>query len=67
MTTSTHQEGATAAGERSAVPAIETSRLVKTFGGTRAVDGIDLVVPAGTVYGVLGPNGAGQGYRDRRP
>jgi len=60
MTTSTHQEGATAAGERSAVPAIETSRLVKTFGGTRAVDGIDLVVPAGTVYGVLGPNGAGK-------
>jgi ABC-2 type transport system ATP-binding protein len=40
--------------------AIETVGLVKTFGGTRAVDGIDLTVPAGTVYGVLGPNGAGK-------
>lgn len=41
-------------------PAIETVGLVKTFGETRAVDGIDLTVPAGTVYGVLGPNGAGK-------
>ncbi|GAB3645549.1 ATP-binding cassette domain-containing protein [Streptomyces sparsus] len=41
-------------------PAIETSGLVKVFGETRAVDGIDLVVPTGTVYGVLGPNGAGK-------
>jgi ABC-2 type transport system ATP-binding protein len=40
--------------------AIETSGLVKTFGTTRAVDGIDLAVPVGTVYGVLGPNGAGK-------
>ncbi|WP_410638446.1 ATP-binding cassette domain-containing protein [Amycolatopsis sp. lyj-346] len=41
-------------------PAIETTGLVKAFGDTRAVDGVDLVVPAGTVYGVLGPNGAGK-------
>ncbi|MEU3979391.1 ATP-binding cassette domain-containing protein [Streptomyces sp. NPDC026672] len=41
-------------------PAIECAGLVKTFGGTRAVDGVDLTVPAGTVYGVLGPNGAGK-------
>ncbi|NYV77667.1 ATP-binding cassette domain-containing protein, partial [Streptomyces sp. UH6] len=41
-------------------PAVETAGLVKTFGGTRAVDGVDLVVPTGTVYGVLGPNGAGK-------
>ena len=40
--------------------AIETEGLVKVFGETRAVDGIDLAVPAGTVYGVLGPNGAGK-------
>ena len=40
--------------------AIETSGLVKMFGDTRAVDGVDLAVPAGTVYGVLGPNGAGK-------
>ncbi|MFI5658225.1 ATP-binding cassette domain-containing protein [Streptomyces sp. NPDC051684] len=40
--------------------AIETAGLVKIFGDNRAVDGIDLTVPAGTVYGVLGPNGAGK-------
>ncbi|GAA4451680.1 daunorubicin resistance protein DrrA family ABC transporter ATP-binding protein [Phytohabitans houttuyneae] len=40
--------------------AIETRGLVKVFGKTRAVDGIDLAVPAGSVYGVLGPNGAGK-------
>ena len=42
------------------VPAIETSGLIKTFGDNRAVDGVDLSVPAGTVYGLLGPNGAGK-------
>jgi ABC-2 type transport system ATP-binding protein len=41
-------------------PGVETSGLVKTFGTTRAVDGVDLQVPAGSVYGVLGPNGAGK-------
>jgi ABC-2 type transport system ATP-binding protein len=41
-------------------PAIETTGLVKTFGDNRAVDGVDLSVPAGTVYGLLGPNGAGK-------
>src|ERR687898_3534877 len=40
--------------------AIEASGLVKTFGDTRAVDGVDLAVPRGSVYGVLGPNGAGK-------
>jgi ABC-2 type transport system ATP-binding protein len=40
--------------------AIEASGLVKTFGATRAVDGVDLTVPRGAVYGVLGPNGAGK-------
>jgi ABC-2 type transport system ATP-binding protein len=42
------------------VPAVQTAGLVKTFGATRAVDGVDLSVAAGTVYGVLGPNGAGK-------
>src|SRR5688500_6052155 len=41
-------------------PAIEATGLAKTFGSTRAVAGVDLLVPAGTVYGVLGPNGAGK-------
>jgi len=41
-------------------PAVETRQLVKTFGATRALDGLDLTVEAGTVYGLLGPNGAGK-------
>ena len=40
--------------------AIEANGLVKTFGDVRAVDGVDLAVPRGAVYGVLGPNGAGK-------
>jgi ABC-2 type transport system ATP-binding protein len=40
--------------------AIEARGLVKIFDGFRAVDGIDLNVPAGSIYGVLGPNGAGK-------
>lgn len=40
--------------------AVEGHGLVKTFGDFRAVDGIDIAVPAGTIYGVLGPNGAGK-------
>ena len=40
--------------------AIEATGLVKRFGQTRAVDGVDLAVPRGVVYGVLGPNGAGK-------
>jgi ABC-2 type transport system ATP-binding protein len=40
--------------------AIETSRLVKTFGNTRALDGLDLAIRGGSVYGLLGPNGAGK-------
>ncbi len=40
--------------------AIEATGLVKSFGETRAVDGVDLAVREGSVYGVLGPNGAGK-------
>lgn len=40
--------------------AIETTGLVKRFGHHAAVDGIDLVVPRGSVYGFLGPNGSGK-------
>ncbi|MDT0270107.1 ABC transporter ATP-binding protein [Streptomyces sp. DSM 44915] len=40
--------------------AIEISDLVKTFGSTRALDGLDLTVRAGEVHGFLGPNGAGK-------
>jgi ABC-type multidrug transport system ATPase subunit len=40
--------------------AIETRGLTKLFGGTPAVDGIHLAVPAGSVFGFLGPNGSGK-------
>jgi ABC-2 type transport system ATP-binding protein len=40
--------------------AISTSGLVKTFGPTRALDGLDLEVRTGEVHGFLGPNGAGK-------
>jgi len=40
--------------------AIETTGLEKSFGGTRAVCGIDLAISAASVYGLLGPNGAGK-------
>ena len=40
--------------------AIEAHGLTKSYGSTRALDGIDIEVPQGTVLGVLGPNGAGK-------
>jgi ABC-2 type transport system ATP-binding protein len=40
--------------------AIRAEGLVKTFGATRALDGLDLVVHTGEVHGFLGPNGAGK-------
>src|SRR5947207_3579255 len=39
---------------------IETRGLTKRFGTRAAVDGVDLVVPAGVAFGFLGPNGAGK-------
>jgi ABC-2 type transport system ATP-binding protein len=39
---------------------IEVSGLVKTFGQTRALDGLNLTVRTGEVHGFLGPNGAGK-------
>ena len=45
---------------RNAMIAIETERLTKLFGDNRAVDGIDLSVGQGEIFGVLGPNGAGK-------
>ena len=41
-------------------PAISISGLVKTFGSTRALDGLDLLVESGEVHGFLGPNGSGK-------
>ncbi|ROT27294.1 ATP-binding cassette domain-containing protein [Micromonospora sp. HM5-17] len=41
-------------------PAVVAEGLRKRYGTTWALDGLDLTVPAGTVYGMLGPNGAGK-------
>ncbi|HEY6596043.1 MAG TPA: ABC transporter ATP-binding protein [Asanoa sp.] len=41
-------------------PALRLARLTKRFADTTAVDGIDLTVPAGSLFGLVGPNGAGK-------
>jgi ABC-2 type transport system ATP-binding protein len=46
--------------ERVGVPVIRTEGLVRRFGATTAVDGLDLTVFTGEIYGFLGPNGAGK-------
>jgi ABC-2 type transport system ATP-binding protein len=40
--------------------ALSCRGLVKTFEGTRALDGLDLAVERGTIFGLLGPNGSGK-------
>ena len=40
--------------------AVTASGLMKKFGQRRVVEGVDLMVPRGAIYGVLGPNGAGK-------
>jgi ABC-2 type transport system ATP-binding protein len=42
------------------IPAIEAAALVKRFGSTMALNGLDLWVPQGGILGMLGPNGAGK-------
>ena len=44
----------------SEAPAIAAEGLVKNYGKTKALAGFDLVVPRGSVYGLVGPNGAGK-------
>ncbi|WP_232711151.1 MULTISPECIES: ABC transporter ATP-binding protein [unclassified Microbacterium] len=44
----------------SAAPALALRGVVKEFGDTRAVDAIDLTIPAGSFFGLVGPNGAGK-------
>lgn len=40
--------------------AVEARGLVKRFEATTAVDGVDIAIPEGAIYGILGPNGAGK-------
>ena len=56
----TEVEQVTAAIPVAADDAVVTTALTKRFGGRAAVDGIDMVVPKGAVYGFLGPNGSGK-------
>ena len=51
---------ATSATRRTDTAAVDIRGLVKTFGHTRALDGLDLTVRRGSVTGFLGPNGAGK-------
>ena len=41
-------------------PAIEVAGLTKSYGDNTVLDGVDLSVPAGTVFALLGSNGAGK-------
>ena len=41
-------------------PVLETSALTKFYGETRGIEGVDLAVEAGEVFGFIGPNGAGK-------
>jgi ABC-2 type transport system ATP-binding protein len=47
-------------GRNSMAPAVEAVGLRKAFGSLAAVDGIDLALEPGRIYGLLGPNGAGK-------
>jgi ABC-2 type transport system ATP-binding protein len=47
-------------GVRSVVPAIELQGVVKDYGPTHALRGIDLTIQPGQIFGFLGPNGAGK-------
>jgi oleandomycin transport system ATP-binding protein len=46
--------------DSNSAPAVEATGLVKVFGDTRALNGVDLLAGHGRVLGVLGPNGAGK-------
>ena len=48
------------AGEHAAAPAVQTIGLRKAFGPLVAVEGLDLSIPRGQVFGLLGPNGSGK-------
>ncbi|WP_189850567.1 ATP-binding cassette domain-containing protein, partial [Streptomyces omiyaensis] len=45
---------------RPAPPAITANGLRKSYGDKVVLDGVDLHIPAGTVFALLGPNGAGK-------
>jgi ABC-2 type transport system ATP-binding protein len=60
MTPATVPSGTTRTDPRPEPPAIRARGLTKRFGSILAIDGLDLEVPAGSIFGLLGPNGAGK-------
>ncbi|MFG1948151.1 ATP-binding cassette domain-containing protein [Nonomuraea sp. NPDC048826] len=58
--TELRRTGDRAASPGGAEPAVLAEGLVKAFGEQRAVDGVDLEVRTGEIFGILGPNGAGK-------
>ena len=60
MTATSAPSGRVPAGPVTATAAIRTVGLTKRYGSVTAVDGIDLDVPPGDIYGFLGPNGSGK-------
>ncbi|MFI9272558.1 ATP-binding cassette domain-containing protein [Kitasatospora sp. NPDC052896] len=55
-----HDQGHRTSRRTTTGTAVEARGIVKHFGATKALDGVDLTVQEGTVLGVLGPNGAGK-------
>ena len=53
-------DGVTPPAPTDSLPAMQITGLVKRFGEKTAVAGLDLLVPAGSFYGLVGPNGAGK-------
>jgi ABC-type branched-subunit amino acid transport system ATPase component len=53
-------DGAQGEAVQTAPPVLELHGISRHFGGVRAVDGVDLSVRAGQLYGLIGPNGAGK-------
>ncbi len=49
-----------AGGAARGVPVLEVKGLSRYFGGLAAVKDVDLVVPQGSIFGLIGPNGAGR-------
>jgi ABC-2 type transport system ATP-binding protein len=60
MTVAPTSPPATPAPAPAPAPAVEAIHLRKDFGSIRAVDGIDMALPPGRIYGLLGPNGSGK-------
>ena len=56
----THPPPATHNSQLATHNSVEVRDLVKSYGGTRAVDGLSMTVTPGSIYGFVGPNGAGK-------